>query len=780
MRSYYHIQSFILKLLLIVMITVFFYNTTQAVQHKQWQERVNQLVQEGQYADAVTLINHISKNFHQTSKDYLISQIMKANIFKLMGRHKKALFLLAPIISMIQHKSSPELYVRYYNTKGNILVSLSKPEEASKMFERSLKFARQSRDLQLVCEVLNEIGLLYYAYSNYPGYINKSIETFEEAIRYSNSIQTNTAKHRLFHAQLMIHLARALMAQDGKYQKVDKLKQIDKAFDYVSRLTDTYQKARQLFKIVDLYEKIAKQNQPLRDTYLKRAYRIYQHISAMNQHIKDDRLASLVFSRQAALYETANQLDDAISLTRQSLFYAQKIKASHKLYKLHWQLGRLYQKKGNIDTAIPQYEKAIEILSPIRQQVYHSDLNHKNVFNQKIKPVYLELAEIYFEKANASSPNSKIYNTNIRNTWITMDKVKMAELEDIFQDECVSSKKENYLKLGESLGPVAVLYVIPFQTQPGVIMYLPDGFKHFRLDVDTQRFNQTIQKLRHSIQSFEDFESYATLLYKWIITPIYADLKRQKVETLVVASDGALRTLPFSVFLSPDETFLIEEFEIVTIPALHLTRTAITNRASPSIMLCGISKKKVIGKTIFPALPRVVQELEEINKIVSGEIFLNESFSQKNMTQNLLQKKYTIIHMATHGEFGGTPERTFLLTHDKRLNMNSLEQLIKLSRSSSIDLLTLSACQTALGDERAAFGLAGIAVKAGVNCAIATLWSVDDFSSQRIITDFYKNAYRHKMSKAKALQQAQISLINEIQYWQPLFWAAFLLIGNWY
>ena len=780
MNTFIFHQRVALKSIFFIGILIFFSDSTiPAAQQQTWQIKVEQLIQNGRYTGAIQTIDSNIKLLDPTSVKYIEAQIMKANVLKLTGRYNKALSLLSALDSYFQNKPSPRLCVRYYNTMGSILLNFSQPEKASKVFEKSLQFAKQSKNLLLACEVLNEIGLLHCAYSDYPGFFIKSIEAFNEAIRLSEDIQLISKDHQFFHGQLLINRAKTFVIQKNHTRTADKVKQIENAFQYVAHLPDNYQKAIQLFEIADMLEQLSVDDPKNVQKYIKKTYSINTQILSINQIIKNDRVASKGFLNQGALYEKTNQIDDAISLTLKSIFYGQKNNESHILYKAFWQLGRLYKKKDDLESAIHQYEKAITILNPIRKQIYSSDFQKNTAFDQQIKPVYIELAEIYFEKSSLCQDSEK-YKLNIRNAWMTMDEVKKAELENIFNDECVSSKKEEYLKLGEPLGPVAVMYLIPFQKKPGFIMYLPNGFKHFRLKVDTPTFNKTIYDLRKAIEKFEDFESYALRLYEWMISPIYNELKLQKIETLVVAADGALRMLPFSVLLKPDETYLIEEFSIVTIPALHLTRTKSMNRESPNIMLCGISQKKVLGNIIFPALPRVIKELEEIKKIVPGEIFLDESFSQSNLFQILPQKTFNIIHLATHGEFGAIPEKTFLLTHDERFTMNHLEKLIQQTQTSSIDLLTLSACQTAIGDERAAFGLAGVAVKSGANCALATLWSVDDYASQTIITNFYKNVYTENMSKAKALQQAQIRLLEKVQFWQPSFWAAFLLIGNWY
>ncbi|ETR66888.1 MAG: hypothetical protein OMM_12212 [Candidatus Magnetoglobus multicellularis str. Araruama] len=140
-----------------------------------------------------------------------------------------------------------------------------------------------------------------------------------------------------------------------------------------------------------------------------------------------------------------------------------------------------------------------------------------------------------------------------------------------------------------------------------------------------------------------------------------------------------------------------------------------------------------------------------------------------------------MLHLATHGHFGNTPEETFLLTYDGKMPMNTLEHLIKANRfhNPNIELLTLSACTTAMGDERAALGMAGAAIKAGVKSVIATLWQIDDEISSEIVKHFYNDYIKSDVSKAIALQNAQKKCIQNTKYSHPAYWAPFMLIGNW-
>jgi CHAT domain-containing protein len=100
-------------------------------------------------------------------------------------------------------------------------------------------------------------------------------------------------------------------------------------------------------------------------------------------------------------------------------------------------------------------------------------------------------------------------------------------------------------------------------------------------------------------------------------------------------------------------------------------------------------------------------------------------------------------------------------------------------RDQPVELLTLSACQTAVGDDKAALGLGGVAVKAGARSALATLWYINDQASSILITDFYEDLKKPGISKARALQQAQLELLEDHRYDHPSYWSPFLLIGNW-
>jgi CHAT domain-containing protein len=201
------------------------------------------------------------------------------------------------------------------------------------------------------------------------------------------------------------------------------------------------------------------------------------------------------------------------------------------------------------------------------------------------------------------------------------------------------------------------------------------------------------------------------------------------------------------------------------------------DKAKADVLLAGLSES-VQG---FTPLPNVPDELGTVEDIFGGVLLENQEFSYTNMNGALERKPYPLIHMATHAQFKGRSNDTFLLMWDERMNLDELQRLIGLGefRKQPVELLVLSACQTAVGDEQAALGLAGVAVKAGARSALASLWFVNDESTSLMVAEFYKHYKKPGVSKSRALRAAQLEMIRDLRYRHPGYWAPFLLIGNW-
>jgi CHAT domain-containing protein len=268
----------------------------------------------------------------------------------------------------------------------------------------------------------------------------------------------------------------------------------------------------------------------------------------------------------------------------------------------------------------------------------------------------------------------------------------------------------------------------------------------------------------------------APLLYNEIIRPVDPTLMRYKIDTLVIVPDGVLRTIPFAA-LHDGSGFLVERFATAITPSLHLMDPRPLAVASREALVLAISE----STQGFSGLPNAAHEAREVHAVAGGEVFLNDEFTRSRFQSEIRHAPFGVVHIASHGQFGSDPSRTFVLAFDTHLTMDDLETTIKYGelRPDALELLTLDACETAVGDDRAALGLAGIALKSGARSALATLWFISDRASGELAVRFYEALKPGNLSKARALQAAQWQLIAGRRYSHPAYWAPFLLIGNW-
>ncbi|KAM3090428.1 CHAT domain-containing protein [Phormidesmis sp. 146-35] len=282
-------------------------------------------------------------------------------------------------------------------------------------------------------------------------------------------------------------------------------------------------------------------------------------------------------------------------------------------------------------------------------------------------------------------------------------------------------------------------------------------------------------------------------LYDLLIRPIAKDLAQSQVKTLVFVLDGVLRGVPIAA-LYDGQQYLVEQYSIALSPGLQLLPPRWQRRSSgaavPSNQLQTLAGGVSEARQGFSPLPGVVKEMEQISTLVPTNVLLNQSFTRTQLEGQVESVPFPIVHLATHGQFSSEAEKTFLLTWDGRINVKEFDQLLEGRNRrdrSPIELLILSACQTATGDKRAALGLAGVAVRSGARSTIATLWSVQDNSTAILMAQLYEELRQPGMTIAEALRQAQLKVLRGSgepasrtpDYQQPFYWAPFVLVGNW-
>jgi CHAT domain-containing protein len=495
------------------------------------------------------------------------------------------------------------------------------------------------------------------------------------------------------------------------------------------------------------------------------------------REIGDRRSESYALGHLGELYEHEGRTADARDLTGRAIFAAERSQAPELLFRWHWQMGRLLRAQRDPDGAIAAYRRAVSELQKIRADLVSLQAAGQLSFREVLGPVYFELADLLLQQG-AVAPDAVRKQALLAEARDTVERQKSAELQDYFQDSCVATLQAKITEVEKVGSNTAVVYPIVLHDRLELLVSFQDGMRQYTAAIDAATLVSAVRSFRLQLErrTTREYLPLAQQLYRWLIGPLEADLAARGTDTIVFVPDGALRTIPLAA-LHDGKRFLAARFALATTPGLTLTDPRALSARPDQVLLNGLTES-VQG---FSALPHVAAELQSLREIHGGTLLQDKTFMLANIEQEFSKKSFTLVHIASHAQFSSDPKKTFLLTYDGKLTMDNLEKMIAPSRyrNEPLEMLTLSACQTAAGDDRAALGLAGIAVKAGARSAFASLWFINDQSSTLLVTEFYRQLKEPGVSKAKALQHAQLKLIDDSRFSHPGYWAPFLLIGNW-
>jgi filamentous hemagglutinin family protein len=374
-------------------------------------------------------------------------------------------------------------------------------------------------------------------------------------------------------------------------------------------------------------------------------------------------------------------------------------------------------------------------------------------------------------------------NSELQEARDVIEALQLAELDNFFGDACLQTQSVQIDSIDDR---AAVFYPIVLPDRLEVIVSLPhQPLRHYSTPLPAQEITSTLQELYSAFHPGYPRDRRLQLsqqVYDWLIRPAEAALGSAGIQTLVFVLDEDLRSLPMAA-LHDGNQYLIEKYAVALSPGLHLLAPS-SQAQSPGILAAGLTE----ARQGFNAIPAVSQEVQAISQTVKhSTVLLNQGFTRETLESALDQNPVSIVHLATHAQFSTDPSETFLLTWNDRINVKDFDRLFQSNLSSAasphhtpIDLLVMSACQTATGDRRSALGLAGFALRSGARSTLASLWSVNDQSTAALMSEFYRQLNQSpQISKAEALRQAQLSLLHNPQYQHPYFWSAFILVGNW-
>ena len=497
---------------------------------------------------------------------------------------------------------------------------------------------------------------------------------------------------------------------------------------------------------------------------------------AMAEALGEPRALTYALIAEARLAEDRGRGREAEATIGRALVTAAALDAPDLDYLLLWAQGRLAARRGDRAAAIDAYAAAIDQLDRVREGFLVGFSGGRSPFRSAVEPLFRAYAAALVARAEASSGAARRADLDAVRTAI--ERLKAAELRDFFGDDCLQGLEARRRAIDTVSARTAALYPILLDDRLVTIAALPSGMQLVTVPVSRATVVAEVRRWRSLLEKRTTREHLrpGRRLHDWLIAPLEAQLRADGVETLVFTPDGALNTVPPAA-LHDGERYLVERYATATTSGLDLIDPRPIAGARLDPLLLGLTE----ARAGFAPLPAVADELAAVARTIGGEPLLNERFDAGVLERRLARREYSVVHIASHARFEPTLGDSFLLGHDGPISLDALERAIKFARfrADPVELLTLSACSTAAGDDRSALGLAGVAIKAGARSALASLWHVNDESTADLIAAFYSALREPGATRAGALAAAQRASLADRRTAHPGYWASFLMIGAW-
>ncbi|OKH38832.1 hypothetical protein NIES2119_09400 [[Phormidium ambiguum] IAM M-71] len=699
------------------------------------------------------------------------SQINQAQALQSLGMYRQARKILEDVELSLQNQSNSSVKATGLLSLGNSLQAIGELEKSRELLQKSLQIAQDlnsksamssaflslgntSRSLAKKAEETAELETAQIE-------LEKARKAYQEAVELSNSLGLRT------NAQINLF---SLLVSQKEFAEAEKLRsQI--------QLPDLPPSRQTVYALINYSQSLLQltKEQGKSGNYQEVAQILAKAIQQAKS-LKDPKMESYALGNLGELYEQNQQFNEAQTLTKEALVLAQSINAAHIAYRWQWQLGRLFKDLGNKQEAIATYTIAVETLKSLRNDLVAINLDNPDIqfsFRDSVEPVYRELVDLLITTDTETSQE------NLSKARSVIESLQLAELDNFFQEACLDAKPIQVDRIDKS---AAIIYPIILNNKLAIIAALPDSpLRLYNTIKPPGKIENVLNDLQQDIGRIaannQQIKQLSQEVYNWIIRPLEAELNAKKIQTLVFVCDGILRKIPMAA-LHDGKQYLIEKYNIAFTPGLQLLPPQPLKREQFIVLAAGLSE----ARSGFSPLPNVERELDQINSQVSTKQLLNQQFTNDNLQQELNLVSFPVVHIATHGQFSSRAEKTFIITWDNQINVKNLDSLLRAREqkvSRPIELLVFSACETARGDDRAALGLAGVALRAGARSTLATLWRVSDDSTATLMARFYKELTNSNVTKAEALRRAQLSLLQEEDYKFPYFWAPYVLVGNW-
>ncbi|MUG95507.1 CHAT domain-containing protein [Scytonema sp. UIC 10036] len=678
------------------------------------------------------------------------SQINQAQALQSLGFYRRSKQQLEAIAQKLKAMPNSEIKVSGLRSLGLTLQTIG-DGKTQEFLEESLAIARKIEAKPHLSSILLSLGKNAVELQNPSAALNYFEQAEQVATNSGDRLQANLARFKLFLNHDKPELATPLAPQLLQQLKTlpTSHTSLYAAINFVAILNGSENNSQIL---------------PSKD----RAQLMAATVQSARQ-IQDARAEAYALYQWGQVYRRTQQWLEAKQLAQQSLNIARQLQAEDIIAQSAWQVGQLHKQQGEISQAISAYTEAVKALKALRGDLVAVNPDVQFSFRQSVEPVYRELVGLLLD--GQPSQAALVQAREL------IESLQIAELDNYLREACLDKTQQI-----DQVDPTAtVIYPIILPDRLALILsHVKQPLRYYVTHKSQVEIEQTLDNLLIAFNPVSDSKERDRLsqqVYDWLIRPMEVDGVLQDTKTLVFVLDGKLRNIPIAA-LYDGKQYLIEKYAVALSPGLQLMAARSLQHDNIKALVGGISQ----SRTGFSALPAVEVEVKHISKTVTSSTLLNQEFTSQALAARMKSSSADVVHLATHAKFSSRLENTFLVTWDGQVNIKDLSEILKnrgSNSSNTIELLVLSACDTAAGDDRAVLGIAGLAVKSGARSTIATLWSVKDKAAAMLMTRFYNRLKQPGITKAEALRQAQIDLIHQTDFYDPFFWSAFVLVGNW-
>lgn len=469
------------------------------------------------------------------------------------------------------------------------------------------------------------------------------------------------------------------------------------------------------------------QNLPNPEPYLVQLAR--QNPEATEQIIKTPKLSEAI-ELLSRYYFQQGDLEKAKALAYQSFN-----KPTEKNYSILWLIAKIEEVKGNLGTAIAYYNRA-----------------EREIKKQQFSLVKRKEFEMFYREYLKLLIKQKKFQEALK----VNKQLKIRGLENYLGFPCPFLDQPN-IKRPSNTHELIVNTIILEDTTHVLAQYPNQTIKHYTISLSQEELNTLIKKWQEDIFNVlkpNGDQERGKILYQLLIKP----LELKNVKKLIFNNDGILRNIPMAALYDGDK-YLIEKYEISSTLGLNINQRQLEQNVKEALLL-GISNPKE-----GIVLPNVKTEIQKISRLIKDQTLINEQFTTESLIKELKNNNYDTLHIASHGIFGGTSDTSFILAYDRAL---SVTELITILSNNQINLLVLSACETATGNSRSVLGMAGIGTQTGIKTTIGTLWALQDSKETAGIMSHFYQGINQGHSASKALQNSitqQIENNTQISNW---------------